>query len=1084
MPRSRDLWIILRARDEASRVFRGFAANMAGQQQLISRTVASMSKQYDDMGRTVGGTFRQMSQNGKISSEVISKLDKDGNQLNTVMKETVRQGNQVTNFFREYNKNGQLVSKSSERATDNFKKMRMTADEAASRVDALGRVALLAGTSLVVMGGAGLAFISSAVEVAAEYDRQSRRTLTQIDDVSASLEEVAEVGRRVARDIGVPFETLQDTLFFVFSSMDVSIQESEILLRGFAKEAVAGQTDIESAARTTIAIMNALQIPVEELTDLQDMQFQVVRKGIISYEELSKTIGRALPAASRAGQGFKTLGAMIAFMTRNGLSAAMASTSAARALESFAHPKVVKRLEDMGIAVRDQAGEYLPLLDVMRQVNDSMSDMAQPERTALLQDLFLGAGGTRQARRFWDLAFKNFDQFEDMVGHMGNASGAFGDAYNNMAGSVAVQSELLRNKWMLIKESIGSALLPMLVQLIGIVQVVLSWFDNLPQSVKTIVAQFIFWGSVIMVVLGALLIFVGMLGFFIAGIIVAGKVLIIVLGAFILIAAAVLGFVAAIVAAWFASEQFREIVSTIIDFLKELWGIAVETASGLKDAFEENLLPPLQRLWQVIEGDILPVVNDFLSQLKDELLPVIEELGKFLVEKGGEAFKFIGDAIDNHLIPALEKAKEFYEENREEVDTLIGWITTAAKVIGTVFVGAIVGAITGIGVIIIVIAKLIEFFLKLVGWIFAVGAFFNDLRETLLQWGTNVINFFIMVWNSIVSVFQSAWEFIKMIVGAGIAFVSMILQSVLNFILTTLWQPFWNTFGGILTSAWELILALIEFFTVLFSEIWKDWLVPLGQFFVDVWNNIVEFLKSAWTRIKDGISVATAFIGKLWHNVWTGVRDFFVSIWNSIVGAVRKAMNWINNKIIRPVVRSIKNFWDDHLSGMWNKAKEIFNKIVNWISDKIDTIKGFFKNAKDWLIQAGKDIIQGLLNGIESMIDNVTSRLQELTDMIPDLKGPRTKDLKLLRQSGVFIMSGFMKGIESQIPMVMSQLRGITAEVGGFHPVIGGVGFEEDRFGPSEPRVGNTQNITIHTNEIDPIIHSQKLGFLLQQKMG
>lgn len=318
---TRDLWIVLRARDEASRIIRSFGTTVSG-------AAASSAASVSAFDRAMATTAQRLSQ--------------------------------------------------------------------------FSQVAMLAGGIMTGFGVAGLAFIKSATTVAAEYDKQVRRTMTQIDGITTSLDEIAEVGRRVARQVEIPFEQMQETLFFIFSSMNVSVAEAETLLKGFAKEAVAGNTNIESAARTTIAIINALGMSVNDLTRIQDVQFQIVRKGIITYEELANTIGRALPAAARAGQSFETLGGMIAFLTRNGLSAAMAATSAARAMESIAHPKTVARLEDMGIKVRNAKGEFLPLVQIMEKMNVKLSKLAAPDRAKFLQDLFTGAGGTIQARRFWD----------------------------------------------------------------------------------------------------------------------------------------------------------------------------------------------------------------------------------------------------------------------------------------------------------------------------------------------------------------------------------------------------------------------------------------------------------------------------------------------------------------------------------------------------------------------------------------------------------------------------------------------------------------------------------------------------------
>src|SRR5690606_1055774 len=137
---------------------------------------------------------------------------------------------------------------------------------------------------------------------------------------------------------------------------------------------------------------------------------QLVRKGVGTYEEFSRAIGRAIPASVRAGQEFEILGGMMAFLTRNGLSVQMAATSSARALEALVNPRTVSRLEGMGISVRDTAGEFRPLPEILAQMNEQFSTMTSPERAAAMQNLFRTSGGTIQARRFFDVVFTNFDE--------------------------------------------------------------------------------------------------------------------------------------------------------------------------------------------------------------------------------------------------------------------------------------------------------------------------------------------------------------------------------------------------------------------------------------------------------------------------------------------------------------------------------------------------------------------------------------------------------------------------------------------------------------------------------------------------
>src|SRR5690606_7487294 len=117
------------------------------------------------------------------------------------------------------------------------------------------------------------------------------------------------------------------------------------------------------------------------------VQFETVRKGVITYDELANSIGRAIPAANQTGQSIETLGGALAFATRQGLSAEMAATSVARAFELLGHSKVVNRLQALGVAVKGPTGEYRQFNEVMTDLAATFADMTSPERAAALEEL-------------------------------------------------------------------------------------------------------------------------------------------------------------------------------------------------------------------------------------------------------------------------------------------------------------------------------------------------------------------------------------------------------------------------------------------------------------------------------------------------------------------------------------------------------------------------------------------------------------------------------------------------------------------------------------------------------------------------
>lgn len=82
------------------------------------------------------------------------------------------------------------------------------------------------------------------------------------------------------------------------------------------------------------------------------------------------------------------------------------------------------------------------------------------------------------------------------------------------------------------------------------------------------------------------------------------------------------------------------------------------------------------------------------------------------------------------------------------------------------------------------------------------------------------------------------------------------------------------------------------------------------------------------------------------------------------------------------------------------------------------------------LVNAGASVVQGFIDGVESMIGALQSKLSQLTNMIPQVKGPPDKDKVLLRENGRLVIAGFIGGIEAEIPRVAATLGRFTDSMG------------------------------------------------------
>lgn len=655
---TREVYLLLRARDEASRIVRGFGSELlrsAAQAQAAAlRAEAQTHRQTAATMRAAGATRQQ------VASHIVAAkaLEQQARQL-------------------EVNE-------------QNSRRFAQSLTAVSSALETLG-------IGLAIAGGLAINFFFQSAKLFAEYQRQVALTRTQIDGFTASMEEVGEVGLDVARRIPVAFEQIQPALFDIFSSTNASLAQSKVLLEGFAKAAVAGQTDIQTAARGTIAIMNGLNIPFEKVNDVLDIQFELVRKGVGTYEEFAKVFGRVIPAANRSQQSFETVAAMLAFMTRNGQSAALAATAAARALELFTHPGAVKNLEAFGVKVKDVQGNFLPLIEILRQLRTELLKLPQADRVAKIVELFKGSGFNIQARRFLEqvvLGTGELEDFAQLLEAMGSASGVMEDKYGEMADTMAAKTQLLSNKWMALRLAVGEAATPALIALVDIMGKIIDKFNELDPGTKRMITKFAMIAAAGAVVLGILIAFLGLIAGITAAFVVASAEILITIGVLAVLSTSFLALGVAIVTAWQQSKGFRDLLTDIKNDAVELATIISDFGSKVKQSFEYEVMPPLRALWKLVDEEVIPAFNRFRSEVWDKMRPQVEEALRIIQVIGTAVFAALGNIIETVVIPTVRGLTEWWEKNKKELMPLI---EALAQV--TLFMLLVVAALVGAGLI-------------------------------------------------------------------------------------------------------------------------------------------------------------------------------------------------------------------------------------------------------------------------------------------------------------------------------------------------------------------------------------------------
>jgi TP901 family phage tail tape measure protein len=134
--------------------------------------------------------------------------------------------------------------------------------------------------------------------------------------------------------------TIQDTNKSLFDAVSAGIPAAKAtqFMAAAAKLATAGVTDLTTATDGLTSIMNAYSLSVDEAEDVANAFFTAQKFGKTTVQELSHSIGMVAPIAKTAGVSYQELLAVMAQLTKGGISTRMSATSLRAAIAALINP--------------------------------------------------------------------------------------------------------------------------------------------------------------------------------------------------------------------------------------------------------------------------------------------------------------------------------------------------------------------------------------------------------------------------------------------------------------------------------------------------------------------------------------------------------------------------------------------------------------------------------------------------------------------------------------------------------------------------------------------------------------------------
>ena len=123
---------------------------------------------------------------------------------------------------------------------------------------------------------------------------------------------------------------------------------------------------------------------------------------------------------------------------------------------------------------------------------------------------------------------------------------------------------------------------------------------------------------------------------------------------------------------------------------------------------------------------------------------------------------------------------------------------------------------------------------------------------------------------------------------------------------------------------------------------------------------------------------------------------------------------------------------------MYHGALSWLNTLLSFIKSLPGRIVSALGDLGNLLLNAGKAIIDGLINGIKGALGTLGHVVGSIGSFIANLKGPLPKDLTLLVPHGKAIMTGLVSGIQSGLPGLAAAMGTVTSAIGTGMPGAAG----------------------------------------------
>jgi hypothetical protein len=496
-------------------------------------------------------------------------------------------------------------------------------------------------------------------------------------------------------------------------------------------------------------------------------------------------------------------------------------------------------------------------------------------------------------------------------------------------------------------------------------------------------------------------------------------------------------FAAAGIAIGIATGNWPAVVAGAVTLIMNHFDDVKTAASGmgtwLNDVFNtiandpsvQKIVADLKEIGSLIRDDFADAIN-YLKEKWQELKPALED-----------AWTVLGPLVDEVLKnPQVQDGLRTMAFGLAAIAVSLAAITAAAglgaaalteitAIAATWTLGAVVDTAKG------AYDELKTFFTNLGNWAYQTWQTLKESAreafDTITGWVGELPQKFSDVWTAIQATIVEKWDAIAAYMDTLPDKVAAVFTQMLTDAPAKVGEMAGLVVGAFLLMGAQAVAAIAGLpgqVLVIFAS--------AGQQALAAWNEAANQVLTRAMALPGQISGALASLGANVYQRFNEAKTQAAAAWEALANQVLTLAMGLPGRV-GSALTSLGSTVATQFTNAKNQANTIMNSLVTSAIQIVASLPGKAAAALGslgaTLYNAGRQLIQGFIDGIRSMIPSIDSILGSITSKIPTQKGPPEKDRVMLEPAGRLVMSGFGKGIADGSRDVMRQLGDVTAAV-------------------------------------------------------